>query len=84
MGQGRHLKRISLHGRGRSGRRLKYRSHLTVVLKEDDTVQRKTIVRPMLPERPSYWRGRGEGGETVARELQQRQQQRPPPRGEET
>lgn len=30
VGQGQHLKRISMHGRGRSSRRLKYRSHLTV------------------------------------------------------
>ena len=32
MGKGQHLKRISMHGRGRSGRRLRYRSHLTVRL----------------------------------------------------
>jgi len=30
VGKGSHLKRISMHGRGRSGRRLRYRSHLTV------------------------------------------------------
>ena len=30
MGKGSHLKRISMHGRGRSGQRLRYRSHLTV------------------------------------------------------
>ena len=30
VGKGQHLKRISMHGRGRSGRRLRYRSHLTV------------------------------------------------------
>lgn len=32
VGSGSHLKRISMHGRGRSGRRLRYRSHLTVSL----------------------------------------------------
>lgn len=30
MGKGVHLKRTSMHGRGRSGQRLRYRSHLTV------------------------------------------------------
>lgn len=30
VGKGQHLKRVSLHGRGRSGQRLRYRSHLTV------------------------------------------------------
>ena len=30
VGKGTHLKRVSMHGRGRSGRRLKYRCHLTV------------------------------------------------------
>ena len=75
MGKGRHLKRTSLHGRGRSGVKHKYRSHLTVVLKEDELVQRKTRVRPMLAERPSYWEGRGEAGDAVARELRQRRDQ---------
>jgi hypothetical protein len=30
VGKGVHLKRTSMHGRGRSGQRLRYRSHLTV------------------------------------------------------
>ena len=30
VGKGQNLKRTSMHGRGRSGKRLKYRSHLTV------------------------------------------------------
>lgn len=30
VGRGTHLKRTSVHGRGRSGVRLRYRSHLTV------------------------------------------------------
>ena len=50
VGKGTHLKRISIHGRGRSSTMLKYRSHLTIVLKEE-AVKRRTKVLPMLAER---------------------------------
>ena len=54
VGKGRYQKRTSLHGRGRSGVRHKYRAHLTVVLKEGD-VPRRTRVVPMLLERKKWW-----------------------------
>ncbi|KAK9809209.1 hypothetical protein WJX72_011485 [[Myrmecia] bisecta] len=73
VGRGTHLKRIAIHGRGRSGLRMKYRSHLTIVLKEglvkrfkkDAQGRRREqevkpvmkIVRPLL-ERPRRSYGR--------------------------
>lgn len=61
VGSGSHLKRISMHGRGRSGRRLRYRSHLTVVLREEEREPRmRTKIIPMLAERPKLWRMRGD------------------------
>ena len=68
MGKGTHLKRVSLHGRGRSGVRHRYRSHLTVVLAESDTPRRTRVV-PMLAERRKWLAGRsvGSGGEQQAR-----------------
>eukprot|EP00887_Chlorella_sp_A99_P002294 scaffold10.g2294.t1 len=57
VGKGDHLKRISVHGRGRSGQRLRYRAHLTVVLAEGDTPRRTQVV-PMLPERQRWLQGR--------------------------
>ncbi|KAL4440559.1 hypothetical protein ABPG75_003560 [Micractinium tetrahymenae] len=60
VGKGEHLKRISMHGRGRSGRRMRYRSHLTVVLREEEREpRRRTKVIPMLAERGKLWRMRG-------------------------
>ncbi|KAI7841487.1 hypothetical protein COHA_004880 [Chlorella ohadii] len=59
VGKGQHLKRISMHGRGRSGRRLRYRSHLTVVLREEEREpRRRTKIVPQLMERDKYWRVR--------------------------
>lgn len=51
MGRGTHLKRTAIHGRGRSGVRLRYRSHLTIVLAEKERVKRRTKVccRAKLP-----------------------------------
>lgn len=61
MGKGQHLKRTSMHGRGRSGRRLKYRSHLTVLLREEEVApRRRTKVIPMLMERERFWRMRAD------------------------
>jgi ribosomal protein L22 len=54
VGKGQYLRRISIHGRGRSGIMHKYRSHLTVILKEEETPRRTKIV-PMLQER-TKWR----------------------------
>lgn len=54
VGRGRHLKRVSLHGRGRQGKKYKYRSHLTVILKEEH-VPRRTKIVPMLQERKKWW-----------------------------
>lgn len=54
VGKGVYLKRTSLHGRGRSGKMQKYRSHLTVVLKEG-TVPRRTRIIPMVQERKKWW-----------------------------
>lgn len=50
VGKGKYLRRISIHGRGRSGVMHKYRSHLTIILKEEET-PRRTKVIPMLQER---------------------------------
>lgn len=50
VGKGRHLKRVAIHGRGRSSTMLKYRSHLTIILKEE-AVRRRTRIIPMLAER---------------------------------
>lgn len=50
VGKGQYLRRISIHGRGRSGIRHKYRSHLTVVLKEEAT-PRRTKVIPLIQEK---------------------------------
>ena len=45
VGKGTHLKRISMHARGRSSTRLKYYAHLTIVLAEGP-VKRVTQFRP--------------------------------------
>jgi large subunit ribosomal protein L22 len=55
VGKGQYLRRVSIHGRGRSGVMHKTRSHLTVVLKEEDNVPRKVKVMPMVQER-SKWK----------------------------
>ncbi len=61
VGKGTHLKRLEFQGRGRVGRKERYRSHLTVVLSEDGGVKRKTKVLPMMQERQKFW-GMREGG----------------------
>ncbi|PSC71950.1 50S ribosomal L22 [Micractinium conductrix] len=59
VGKGQHIKRISVHGRGRSGKKLRYRSHLTVVLREEEREpRRRTKIVPMLAERHKMWRMR--------------------------
>lgn len=55
VGKGQYLRRVSIHGRGRSGVMHKTRSHLTIVLKEEAT-PRKTKVIPMLQERTKWKR----------------------------
>jgi len=55
VGKGQYLRRVSIHGRGRSGVMHKHRSHLTVILKEEFT-PRKTKVIPMLQERKKWAR----------------------------
>ena len=56
VGKGQYLRRVSIHGRGRSGVMHKTRSHLTVVLAEDKDVQRRVKVMPMLQERQKWKR----------------------------
>lgn len=66
VGKGRYIKRTSIHGRGRSGIRHKYYSHLTVVLKEELTAKRTKII-PMMQERKKWWNIRNKyvsGGDT--------------------
>ncbi|EFN53873.1 hypothetical protein CHLNCDRAFT_136009 [Chlorella variabilis] len=59
VGKGQNLKRTSMHGRGRSGKRLKYRSHLTVLLREEEEEpRRRTRIVPMMAERHKLWRMR--------------------------
>jgi len=55
VGKGQYLRRVSIHGRGRSGVMHKTRSHLTIVLKEEAT-PRKTRVIPMVQERTKWKR----------------------------
>lgn len=55
VGKGQYLRRVSIHGRGRSGVMHKTRSHLTIVLKEEPT-PRKTRVIPMVQERTKWKR----------------------------
>lgn len=55
VGKGQYLRRVSIHGRGRSGVMHKTRSHLTIVLKEEAT-PRKTKVIPMVQERTKWKR----------------------------
>lgn len=54
VGRGTHLKRVNMHGKGKSGVLHKYRAHLTVVLAEAAT-RRRTRVVPMLAERQKLW-----------------------------
>lgn len=56
VGKGQYLKRVSIHGRGRSGVMHKKRSHLTIILKEsDEPLARKTRIIPMMQERKKMW-----------------------------
>ncbi|KAK2078204.1 hypothetical protein QBZ16_004072 [Prototheca wickerhamii] len=52
VGKGQYLKRSRFHARGRTGVMFKYRSHLTVMLKEEPDTVVKTRIVPMLAERP--------------------------------
>ena len=54
VGKGQYVKRVSMHGRGRAGVKHKYRSHLTIILKEEETKLR-TRVLPMMQERKKFW-----------------------------
>lgn len=61
VGKGRHLKRIRMHGMGKSAMMKKYRSHLTVKLEESETVEAKTkVVRPLLERPISVRKGRAQ------------------------
>ncbi|EIE26004.1 ribosomal protein L22 [Coccomyxa subellipsoidea C-169] len=48
VGQGSHLKKTWPHGRGRSGVRRMYRSHLTVVLRESDAQRFSQFQLPLM------------------------------------
>ncbi|KAK9915734.1 hypothetical protein WJX75_003416 [Coccomyxa subellipsoidea] len=48
VGQGSHLKKTWPHGRGRSGVRRMYRSHLTVVLRESDAQRFSQFQLPVM------------------------------------
>lgn len=45
VGKGQHVKRLSMHARGRSGVRHKYHSHLTIILAEGN-LKRVTRFQP--------------------------------------
>jgi hypothetical protein len=49
------MKRVAMHARGRAGKKYKYRSHLTVILKQEEGVKKKTRVLPMMMERTKFW-----------------------------
>lgn len=52
VGKGQYLRRVSIHGRGRSGVMHKNRAHLTVVLKEEAGVARRTqVIKPVWERR---------------------------------
>ncbi|KAL6780293.1 MRPL22 [Auxenochlorella protothecoides x Auxenochlorella symbiontica] len=51
VGKGQYLKRNSMHARGRSGVLHKYRSHLTIMMREDAEMEVRTRVIPMAAER---------------------------------
>lgn len=51
--KGRYLERTWWHGRGKVGRRTRYYSHLTVILKETEKPERKVKLSKALLERPS-------------------------------
>ena len=51
VGKGQYLRRVSIHGRGRSGVMHKNRAHLTVVLKEEPGLGRRVQVMPPVWER---------------------------------
>ncbi|KDD75223.1 hypothetical protein H632_c799p1 [Helicosporidium sp. ATCC 50920] len=52
VGKGQYLRRVSYHAKGVAGRRHRYRSHLTIVLKQEpEAVVPKTRIVPMLAER---------------------------------
>ena len=55
VGKGQHMKRVAMHARGRSGKKYKYRSHLTIILKDEPGVKKKTRVLPMMMERTKLW-----------------------------
>lgn len=55
VGKGQHMKRVAMHARGRAGKKYKYRSHLTIILKEEQGVKKKTKVVPMMMERTKWW-----------------------------
>jgi large subunit ribosomal protein L22 len=60
VGKGQYLRRVSIHGRGRSGVMHKNRAHLTVVLKEEPGLGRRVQVMPPVWERRERG-GEGEG-----------------------
>ena len=49
------MKRVAMHARGRSGKKYKYRSHLTIILKQEKGVKKKMRVLPMMMEREKIW-----------------------------
>jgi hypothetical protein len=49
------MKRVAMHARGRAGKKYKYRSHLTIILKQEQGVKKKTRVLPMMMERTKFW-----------------------------
>ncbi|KAG7670336.1 hypothetical protein Ndes2526B_g00086 [Nannochloris sp. 'desiccata'] len=55
VGKGQHMKRVAMHARGRAGKKYKYRSHLTIILKQEEGVKKRTRVLPMMMEREKFW-----------------------------
>lgn len=59
VGKGQYLRRVSIHGRGRSGVMHKNRAHLTVVLKEGDSERRVRVIKPVWERRDDVVEGSG-------------------------
>ena len=62
VGKGQYLRRVSIHGRGRSGVMHKNRAHLTVVLKEGDAARRVRVIKPVWERRDDAIEARNEAG----------------------
>lgn len=67
---GRNLKRMWIHGRGKSGIRKRYYSHLKVIVGEKLGFDRQVHYQASWRDRNEGRRGRGQGATFVAKKIQ--------------